>query len=418
MGVHCNPLHRVGLGCMGRYNLGYERQLDQIEAMTDANTKAVAIPTPAGAGDGAIQKPSRRNRRRRVPPGAAPGTLVADPDALRPVIRVLAYGPGVLEEAEITDLDVLPSYLSRHAVTWIDVSGLGDVEVIRRLGKIFALHGLAQEDVVNVHQRPKVEEYESNAYIVTRMVRPGPTIETEQLSIFLGSNYVLTFQERHGNGLEAIRERVRRDRGVIRSQGPDYLAYALIDTAVDAFFPVLEQMGERIEDLEQTVIARPVPSVFAEIQAVKRDLLLLRRAIWSQRDMTNALIREAMPYVLPKTRIFVRDCYDHTVQLIDSLETYRELATGLVEIYMSGIGNRLNEIMKVLAIIATIFIPLSFIAGVYGMNFDPKASPWNMPELGWAYGYPFALALMFLVAAGLVYFFWRRGWIGNGPERK
>lgn len=377
-------------------------------------TKRARAKTGTGGGTSAPRAP-RRSRRRRTPPGASPGTLVADPNAALPAIRVIAYGPGAIEEAEITDLASLPAYLGRHAVTWIDVSGLGDVETIRRLGEIFSLHHLALEDVINVDQRPKVEEYETHAYIVTRMVRPGPAIETDQLSIFLGGNYVLTFQERAGDGLEPVRARIRSERGLIRRSGADYLGYALIDAAIDAYFPVLEHLGERIESLEQTVIARPVPAVFSEIQMVKRDLLTLRRAIWSQRDMTNALIREPVPYVLPKTRIFLRDCYDHTVQLIDSLETYRELSTALVEIYMSGIGNRLNEIMKVLAIIATIFIPLSFIAGVYGMNFDPRISPWNMPELAWAYGYPFALFVMAAVAGGLVYFFWRRGWIGNGP---
>ncbi|MFO1190313.1 MAG: magnesium/cobalt transporter CorA [Alphaproteobacteria bacterium] len=363
-------------------------------------------------------RPARRSRRRRAPPGASPGTLVADPDAVRPVIRVMAYGPGGLEEAEITDLGTLSAYLGRQSVTWIDVCGLGDIDVIRRLGEIFALHHLALEDVINVHQRPKVEEYEKHAFIVTRLVHSGPVIDTDQLSIFLGANHVLTFQERACDALDPVRARIRRDRGVIRGSGADYLAYALIDAAIDAYFPVLEHLGERIEALEQEVIVRPVPPVFAEIQEVKRDMLVLRRAIWSQRDMTNALIRESSPYVLPKTRVFLRDCYDHTVQLIDSLETYRELATGLVEIYMSGIGNRLNEIMKVLAIIATIFIPLSFVAGIYGMNFDTRVSPWNMPELSWAYGYPFALALMAVIALGLVYFFWRRGWIGAGPARR
>jgi len=330
----------------------------------------------------------------------------------------MAYGAGGLDEAEITDLGTLSGYLGRQGVAWIDVVGLGDVEIIRRLGEMFSLHHLALEDVINVHQRPKVEEYEKHAFIVTRIVRPGPVIDTDQVSIFLGANYVLTFQERASDALEPVRARIRRDRGVIRASGADYLAYALIDAVIDAYFPVLERLGERIETLEQEVIARPVPPVFAEIQDVKRDMLVLRRAIWSQRDMTNALIRESSPYVLPKTRVFLRDCYDHTVQLIDSLETYRELGTGLVEIYMSGIGNRLNEIMKVLAIIATIFIPLSFIAGVYGMNFDTRVSPWNMPELSWTYGYPFALALMALVGLGLVYFFWRRGWIGSGPARR
>jgi magnesium transporter len=244
------------------------------------------------------------------------------------------------------------------------------------------------------------------------MVLPGRRAETEQVSMFIGADYVITFQERQGDCFDPVRERLRRQKGRIRQSGADYLAYALIDAVIDAYFPVLENYGEELETLEDAVISAPRPEVIAQLHDLKRDLLALRRAIWPHREMINALIRDETELFAAPTRIFLRDCYDHAVQLLDVVETYREIASGLVDVYLSSMSARLNDIMKVLTIIATIFIPLNFIASLYGMNFDTEASPWNMPELGWSFGYPFALLLMLLSAIALVWLFTRRHWIG------
>ncbi len=279
---------------------------------------------------------------------------------------------------------------------------------------MFNLHGLALEDVVNVHQRPKVEEYADHAFIVTRMIQAGLPPTTEQVSMFLGEGFLLTFQERPGDCFDPVRARLRSSRGQIRDRQADYLAYALLDAVIDGYFPVLETLGERLEVLEDAVTAEPPEAEATQIHEIKRELLLLRRAVWPQREMVNALTRETSPYVTDQTRLYLRDCYDHTIQLMDIVETYREIATGLVDIYLSSVSTRLNEIMKVLTIIATIFIPLGFVAGLYGMNFDASASPWNMPELRWYWGYPVALGVMAAAALGMLYYFYRKGWILGG----
>lgn len=356
----------------------------------------------------------------RAPPGSTPGLLIAVPGSPTPAVRAIAYGPDDIVEHEIGDIDEIEPMIGRAPVTWVNVDGLGDVEIIRRIGAIFELHHLALEDVVNVHQRPKVEEYGEHLFIVLRMAQLNGHVGTEQVSIFLGDGYVLTFQERPGDCFEPVRDRLRRHRGRIREGGADYLAYALIDAVIDAYFPVLETYGEAIEDLEDELAEQVDSSIAARVHAVKRDLLTLRRAIWPLREMVNALLRDRSPRITEATAVYLRDCYDHAIQLLDIVETYRDIASGLIDLYLSALSNRLNEVMKVLTIIATIFIPLSFVAGVYGMNFAPRASPYNMPELEWYYGYPFALGLMAAVAAGLVYYFYRKGWIGRrrpGPRR-
>jgi magnesium transporter len=374
---------------------------------------------PAGAErEGSVPAPrkSRRRRRRsrRAPPGASPGLLFVDPEAPRPTMAVLSYGPGELEECPSAQPADLAALLGRRAVTWVDVDGLGDAGLVRDLGECFGLHRLALADVVHTHQRAKVERYEQHLFIVLRMLKPGERLDTEQLSIFLGRDFVLTFQEGiPGDCLEPVRERIRRGVGRIRGAGPDYLTYALLDAVIDGYFPLLEAHGERLEALEDEVIHRPDGDCIARIHDIKRDLLTLRRAVWPLRDALGVLLRETPDVIAPETRPYLRDCYDHCVQIIDLVETYRELGSGLMDVYLSSLSNRMNEVMKVLTIIATIFIPLSFIAGVYGMNFSPQASPLNMPELDWYWGYPFALALMGVVALGLLCYFWRKGWLGG-----
>ncbi len=383
-------------------------------------TAKPAAPTAtlrSGAGEDR-RRPSARARalriRKRTPPGAAPGTLIVDEQAERPRIRVTTYTADRLGEVEVSSAAALPPPVAADAVVWVDVQGLGDLETIQALGRTFGLHPLALEDVVNVHQRPKVDTYPDHVFIVTRMPACGDGATTEQVSMFLGASYLLTFQERAGDCFEPVRSRLRASPGGrIRSAKADYLAYALLDAAIDGFFPLLERYGEEVETLEDEVVARPGDETIGRIHAVKHDLLALRRAIWPQREMISTLIRDDNPLIAAPTRTFLRDCYDHIIQLVDMLETYREVASGLVELYLSSLSARMNEIMKVLTFIATIFIPLGFVAGLYGMNFDPAASPWNMPELAWYWGYPFALAVMAAIALGMIGYFHARGWIGR-----
>jgi magnesium transporter len=279
------------------------------------------------------------------------------------------------------------------------------------------LHRLALEDVVNAHQRPKVDEYEDATFIVCNMIHTEEGLQTEQVSIFVGERFVVTFQERPGDCFGPIRDRLRHGRGRVRREGPDYLAYTLIDTIIDGYFEPVEKYGDVIEALELAVVDRATKKVVSQIHAARRDLFLLRKTIWAQREMVAALSRETYFGFTDTTQLYLRDCYDHTIQLLDMTETYRDFATSLFELYLSTVSNRMNEIMKVLTIIATIFMPMSVIASIYGMNFDPEKSPWNMPELGWYFGYPFALGLMALVAIVMLALFWRRGWIGGGRER-
>ena len=368
----------------------------------------------------ATGRSNRKTRKRRAPPGTAPGTLVADPGASQPTIQLIAYGPGSFEEVAIKEIQDLEPLIDKHPVAWINVVGLANLDLIRSLGEMFDLHGLALEDVVNVHQRPKVEEYADHLFIVTRMIEGGAPPTTEQVSMFLGERFLLTFQETPGDCFEPVRERLRKGRGQIRGRLADYLAYALIDAVIDGYFPVLEACGDRLDALEDEVMARPSEGQARRVHEIKRELLVLRRTIWPHREMLNGLTRESSPNITDQTRLYLRDCYDHTIQLMDIVETYREIATGLVDVYLSSVNARMNEVMKVLTIIATIFIPLSFITGLYGMNFDDTASPWNMPELKWYWGYPAVLGLMAAAAFGMLYYFYRKGWIlggGNDSSR-
>lgn len=354
--------------------------------------------------------------RRRTPPGAAPGTLIADPHAPFPKMQLIAYGPDAIVEKTIQDPQIIREHVDKWPVLWINVDGLGDAATIQMLGNIFGLHRLALEDVVNVYQRPKVEQFQHHTFIVARMVEMQESLQTEQLSIFLGRSFVLTFQERPGDCFDLVRERIRKAGGRIRSAGPDYLAYALLDAIIDEYFPVMEKMGERLEDLEEQVVVRPAHPIVSQIHEIKRGLLSLRRAIWPLREAVNSLFRDSTPLIKEETKIYLRDCYDHTVQIIDLLENYRDLASSLMEVYLSSINNRLNEVIKFLTIFTTIFSPLTFIAGVYGMNFHTEKSAWNMPELTWRLGYPAALGTMLLIAVVMLLYFKRRGWLGV-PEK-
>lgn len=368
--------------------------------------------------DAVMKMSGAARQRRRTRPGAPPGTMVVDPAAPPPEISIIAYGPDLLEETHNAELRDIDARREAFPVLWIDVVGLGDVAILRALGDKFGFHDLALEDVVNVHQRPKIDEYDDHLYIVCRMPRASGRPDTEQISLFLGSNFVITFQEQPGDCLEPVRNRLRAKRGKIRAAGADYLAYALLDAVTDGYFPILEELGERIEALEGMILTEPGPDDVKRIHALKRDLLITRRAVWPQRDMLSELIRDESPLIGAPTKIYLRDCFDHTFQLIDLIETHRETVSDLTDIFLSAQSTRMNEVMKVLTVIATIFMPLTLISGIYGMNFDRNASPWNMPELAWAYGYPATMALMLGIAIGMLIYFQRRGWIGGKPRRR
>ncbi len=360
----------------------------------------------------ATRKHGKKKKKRMEILGSAPGTISINILSPKPVIRVMAYGPDDFTEATLVNLDAVPGYLEKWPLTWVNVDGLGDLDTIYRLRDMFHLHALALEDVLSLHQRPKLERYEDHLFVVVQMLEPEPPVQNEQLSIFFGERFVLTLQERPGgDSLDPVRTRIREGTGRIRHLGADYLAYSLIDAVVDSYFPRVDELGDRLDALEDDVIGRPNPETVAAIHAVKRDLLSIRRVMFPLRETVNELIRDAGPPVTENTRFYLRDCYDHVIHLLDLLENYREIAGGLLDVYLSSVSNHMNEIMKFLTIIATVFIPLTFVVGVYGMNFDPDSSPWNMPELRGYFGYPAIVLIMAGIAAGQIYYFWRKGWL-------
>jgi magnesium transporter len=347
-------------------------------------------------------------------PGTTPGQLYVREDAPPANLVLIDYDRDRSTQVAIADPEMIKEYLKTHTVSWIDVLGLGNLDTWKTLSSIFNLHRMLVEDVVNVPQRPKIEHYQDQLLIVAIMVVLNPNktgFTKEQVSLVLGKNYLLTVQEEpEEDCFHGVRQRIEIDRGIIRQQGADYLAYCLLDAIVDGFFPVLEYYGELIEELEDEVMTDPTRSTLAKIHNVRRELLTIRRAIWPQRDAINSLIRDGSDLISSEVQVYLRDCYDHTVQVMDMVETYRELAAGLMDVYLSAVSNKMNEIMKLLTVVSAIFIPLTFIAGVYGMNFSHEKSPLNMPELDWYWGYPACLALMLITAGGLVLFFWKRGW--------
>jgi len=350
-------------------------------------------------------------------PGTLPGTLIIEEGAVPPKLVLIDYNETNATRLQLAKPEDSTPYLDTESVSWVDVQGLGSEDILKRLGEVFNLHPLVLEDVVNVPQRPKVEDYDNQLVIIAQMVMPKQNLDgfwIEQVSFVLGKHYLLTVQEEpQRDCFGPVRDRIRANKGCVRKSGPDYLAYALLDAVIDGFFPVLEDYGERIEILENEVLLNPTRQTLEKIYQVRRELLALRRTIWLLRDAINTLIRDESELISPSVRIYLRDCYDHTVQVMDMVETYRELATGLMDVYISSVGNKMNEVMKFLTVMSSIFIPLTFIAGIYGMNFNTEKSPFNMPELNWYWGYPACLAVMAAIAAVLCFFFWHRGWFKN-----
>lgn len=360
----------------------------------------------------------RRRRAQRPQPGEAPGLLSPLPGAHPTSLHLIAYDAGRLVEHRSEHLAEIEARAEGLANVWLDVTGLADVETIQAVGKRYGLHPLTLEDIVQVVQRPKVESYDNYLFIVLRMPHLEDALVTEQLAIVLGQGFLITFQERPGDCFDLVRRRLAHPQSRMRGKGVDYLAYALIDALIDSHFPILERYGERVEELEAEVLERPEPAVVMRIHGLRREIMELRRALWALRDVPNALIHDDTPLIQPETRVFLRDCSDHVYQLLDMIEVHREVTSVLLDLHLTTLSTRMNEIMKVLTIIATIFIPLGFLASVYGMNFDPAVSPYNMPELRWYYGYPFALMVMAAVALGMLAYFWGKGWIGGGRKRR
>lgn len=353
-------------------------------------------------------------------PDSIPGTLNLQPNALPSRITLIDYNDSQAIRVELENPIDCAAYLHTESVSWINVDGLGNEATWEQLSQAFNLHPIALEDIVNVPQRPKVVEYEEHLVLIYRMVTLDETSKkfvSEQISFVLGKHYLLTVQEEpQYDCLGGVRERIRSKKGMIRQKGVDYLFYSLIDAIIDGFFPVMEVYGELVQSLQNEVVTRPTRQSLAKIHQLEQDLLILRRAVWPQRDAINSLLRDGNELISDEVRVFLRDCYDHIIQILDMVETYRDLASNLTDIYLSSVSNRMNEIMKTLTVISSIFIPLTFIVGVYGMNFNPDKSPFNMPELNWYWGYPVTWAVMLTVGAGMIFFFWRKGWFSNINE--
>ena len=350
------------------------------------------------------------NRKNSKASGLPPGALVHIGEKKTENIRItfFDYNSDKFEEKEVKIIEDCFSLKKRPTVSWINIDGLHDIQVIEKIGRCFDIHPLVLEDILNTNQRPKIEDLENYIFFVLKMLfydEKKHEIHSEQVSLILGKNFVISFQESIGDVFDNVRERIRNGKGRIRKMGPDYLAYSLIDEIVDNYFVILEKIGEKVEELEEALVSNPEPKTLHKIYNLKREMIHLRRSVWPLREVINIIQRGDSKLIKPSTNIYLRDLYDHTIQVIDTIETFRDMISGMLDMYMSSVSNKMNEIMKVLTIFAAIFIPLTFIAGVYGMNFDPEYSPFNMPELKWYFGYPMALCIMTgLVIVMLAYF--------------
>ncbi len=346
-------------------------------------------------------------------PNLMPGELIAPANAIRPeTFSVLRYTPDTVEEAQLDNAEALKEMATRGGVLWVNLDGLGNVNLVRALGNALGLHPLALEDALTPHGRPKLEDYPEHLFLVTRILhwKPRRLLETEQTSVFLRPPYVITIQERPGDCLDGIRSRIRKNAGNLRRRDAGFLFYAILDAAVDQFFPKLEKLRQWLDALEDEVVYAPKQRSMERIHFTKRALLRLQRAVWPLREALNRLVRDGNRFITDDIRLYLRDCADHTMQVLEVTETYREIASGLMDMYLSSLSNRMNQIMTVLTVFSTVFIPLTFITGVYGMNFE------NMPELHWRYGYTLVWLLMLIVAAGLLVSFYLAGWIGHRKD--
>ncbi len=349
-------------------------------------------------------------KRRSKKAGLPPGTLVhiGERKAKDLKITLIDYDEVHFQEREIEKIEECLVFKDRPTITWINVDGLHQVEILEKLGECYGFHPLMLEDILNTDQRPKMEDYGDYIYIVLKMLSQNNInhgIMTEQISLIMGSNFVISFQETEGDIFDPIRDRIRNGKGRIRKMMADYLAYALLDSIVDNYFIIMEKLGEKIEFLEEELVTRPTAETLKTIHQLKREMIFLRRAVWPLREVVSGLERGESSLMKESTRIYLRDDYDHTIQVIDTIETFRDMVSGMLDIYLSSISNRLNAVMKVLTIIATIFMPLTFIVGIYGMNFK------YMPELEWYWGYPAVWLVVVLVGVSMLIYFKKKRWL-------
>jgi magnesium transporter len=354
---------------------------------------------------------SRPVKKRSQKAGLPPGTPIhiGERKSEKTRITLFNYNEQQAEEKELTQPKECVLFKDKSTVTWINVIGLHQVEVLEELNGCFGLHPLVLEDILNTDQRPKMEDYGEYLYIVLKALflgnNRGDEVASEQVSLILGPNFVLSFQEKEGPLFEPIRDRLRNGKGRIRKMGADYLVHAILDAIIDQYFVVLEKLGEKVEFLEEEVVTKPRPATLQGTYQLKREMIFLRKAVWPLREVVGSLERGESSLIKESTNIYLRDIYDHTIQVIDNVETFRDMLSGMMDIYLSSISNRMNEVMKVLTIISTLFIPLTFIVGLYGMNFK------YMPELEWPWGYPLVLALMLAVTVFMLFYFRRKRWI-------
>ncbi len=349
-------------------------------------------------------------KKRSKKAGLPPGTLVhiGEKKAEGLKITVIDYDEVHFQEKEIKTIEECFLFKDKPTVTWINVDGLHQVEILEKLGECYGFHPLMLEDILNTDQRPKMEDYGDYIYIVLKMLiqsNKNNGIMTEQISLILGPNFVISFQEMEGDIFDPIRERIRNGKGRIRKMGADYLAYALLDSIIDNYFIIMEKLGEKIEFLEEELVTRPTAQTLKTIHQLKREMIFLRRAVWPLREVVSGLERGESSLMKEPTRIYLRDVYDHTIQVIDTIETFRDMISGMLDIYLSSISNRMNAVMKVLTIIATIFMPLTFIAGIYGMNFK------YMPELEWRWGYPAVWLVVVFIGISMLIYFKKKRWL-------
>ena len=347
----------------------------------------------------------KRSRKAGLPPGTLVHIGDRRPETVK--ITVFDYDEHHFHERQVAKAEEIPM-APAPCVTWVDVGGVHQLDVLETFGKMFGLHSLLLEDIANTDQRPKLDDYGTYGYVVLKMLYEGERqgdVIVEQVSLVYGDTFLLSFQENGGDVFQAVKDRLRSGKGRLRNAGSDYLLYALIDSIVDGYFVVLEAVGERIEALQDLVVTSPEPETLREIHALKRQLLFLRRSVWPLRDVMNNLSRSDGHFLKESTKVFFRDVYDHVVQIVDTIESLREMVSSMLEIYLSSVSYRLNAVMKVLTIITTIFMPLSFIASIYGMNFE------HMPELKSNWGYPAVLLLMGLTGTAMLVFFKRKDWL-------
>ncbi|NIM04979.1 MAG: magnesium/cobalt transporter CorA [Armatimonadetes bacterium] len=349
---------------------------------------------------------TRSTKKIGLPPGALVHVGEKRTETVR--ISVLDYDEHHIEEKTQSTLDECLAFKDKPTVTWIDVTGLHDVKILERLGACYGIHPLVLEDILNTGQRPKLEDFGEYLFVVLKMLHHNvgkDELVSEQVSLILGSNFVISFQEAEGDVFDPVRGRIRNAKGRIRKVGADYLAYALLDAIVDNYFVVLEKLANRIEQVEEELVARPTLDTLQTIHKLKREMIFLRKSIWPLREVISGFQRLESSLICKDTEIYLRDVYDHAIQVMDTIESFRDILAGMLDTYLSSVSNKMNEVMKVLTIIATVFIPLTFVAGIYGMNFK------YMPELEWHWSYPMVWGVMGAVAISMVVFFRKKGWL-------